>query len=286
MPSPESESGEALFLAELPLIERVIAFVCARHHVWHEEAEDFASYVKLKFIENSYAVLDKFEARSTLKTYLTTVVHRMFLDYRDASWGKWRPSAEAKRAGPVGVLLERLLVRDGRPFDEACELLRSKHGVSVPRAELERVSGRFPVRPRRRPEPTGALADPELLVPSGDDIAADVARGEVAEVVSSVLKAVMGTLDPESQLILVLRFEDGRKVAEIASLLRLDPQMLYRRVQRLLRTLRQALEDAGVTAADSMDMLEKPDVSVDWATGVRKSRVKRPSDTKGRPEWR
>ena len=38
---------------------------------------------------------------------------------RIAEWGKWRPSAVAKRLGPTAVLLDRLLTRDGRPFDDA-----------------------------------------------------------------------------------------------------------------------------------------------------------------------
>src|SRR5215470_20195503 len=93
-------SREQLFLSELALIERVIAWVSARRCLWGADAEDFASTVKLRLIENDYEVLGRFEGRSSLKTYLTAVVTRMYLDYQVQRFGKWRPSAEARRLGP------------------------------------------------------------------------------------------------------------------------------------------------------------------------------------------
>jgi DNA-directed RNA polymerase specialized sigma24 family protein len=90
---------------------RAISFVSSRHHLPGSEADDFGSHVKLKLIEHDYAILKKFEGRSNLRTYLTVVIHRLFLDYRIKAWGKWRPSAAAKRCGGVAILLERLTRR-------------------------------------------------------------------------------------------------------------------------------------------------------------------------------
>jgi len=45
------------------------------------------------------ALLAKFEGRSSLRTFLTVVIQRLFLDHRISAWGKWRPSAEARRGG-------------------------------------------------------------------------------------------------------------------------------------------------------------------------------------------
>ncbi|TMB53967.1 MAG: sigma-70 family RNA polymerase sigma factor, partial [Chloroflexi bacterium] len=73
---------EQLFLSELALIERVIAWVCARRCLRGAEAEDFGSTVKLRLIENDYEILGRFEGRSSLKTYMTVVVHRLYLDYQ------------------------------------------------------------------------------------------------------------------------------------------------------------------------------------------------------------
>ena len=78
-------------------------------------------------------MLRRFEGRSSLTTYITVVVQRLFLDRRNRLWGKWRPSAEARRLGPTAVLLERLVSRDGWSAEQALETLRVNHGVTVDR---------------------------------------------------------------------------------------------------------------------------------------------------------
>ena len=44
--------------------------------------------MKLKLIENDYAILAKFQGKAKLSTYLTTVIHNMFRDYRIQKWGR------------------------------------------------------------------------------------------------------------------------------------------------------------------------------------------------------
>jgi hypothetical protein len=67
---------EQQFLSELAVIERVIAAACARRGLRGGDAEDFASVVKTRFVENDYEILSKFQGR-TLKTYLTAVINRL-----------------------------------------------------------------------------------------------------------------------------------------------------------------------------------------------------------------
>src|SRR5437868_15414339 len=117
-PKEAGQRGAALFESELAVIDRVTAFICARHHLSAADSDDFSSHVKLKLIEDNYAVLGSFEGRSSIRTFLTIVVERLFLDYRTSAWGKWRPSAAAKRGGATALLLEQLLTRDGYSFEE------------------------------------------------------------------------------------------------------------------------------------------------------------------------
>ena len=79
---------------------------CVRHRLRGADAEDFASCVKLRLIENDYEILGGSRARSTLKTYLTAVIQRLYLDYQVQRFGKWRPSALARKLGPVCLRLE------------------------------------------------------------------------------------------------------------------------------------------------------------------------------------
>src|SRR5262249_3140353 len=121
--------GEALFLASLPVIDDITGQVCRRHRLNGAEADDFRSEVRLHFIERDYEVLRKFEGRSSLPTYVNVVIQRLLLDFRNRQWGKWRPSADAKRLGPNAILLERLVVRDGWTTAEALETMRVNHGI-------------------------------------------------------------------------------------------------------------------------------------------------------------
>ncbi|TAK93085.1 sigma-70 family RNA polymerase sigma factor [Patescibacteria group bacterium] len=279
-------TGEALFLSQLDVIERVISFVSARRHLPGVEADDFESHVKLKLIEDDYAVLRKFQGRSSLRTYLTVVIQRMFLDYRISAWGKWRPSAEAKRAGEVAVLLEQLMVRDRCGFDEACELLETNHQVTVPRKELEAIAGRLPSRVRRRFESEEALAHVASAQPPIDDVIAERERAATAERVTAVLTSAMAGLDAQDRLVLALRFDDGRTIVEIAGMLRLDQKGLYRRLERLLKGLRSALQAEGIDSPAVMEMLESPAVSIDWRGDTKETSKVRPSMGKGDQEWR
>jgi len=280
-PAPPAQTGEALFVSQLDVVERVISFVSSRHHMQGADADDFASHVKLKLIEGDYAILAKFQGRSSLRTYLTVVIQRLFLDYRISAWGKWRPSAEAKRGGPIAIMLEQLMSRDGYGFEQACELLETNHQVTATRAELEAMAGKLPSRTRRRFESDDVLAQVPSPQPPVDDVIAEQERTATSARVAAALKTAMAGLDAPDRLVLALRFEDGRSVVEIASMLRLDQKGLYRRLERLLKDLRTALQAQGIESGAVMEIFDSPAVSIDWRGDTKETSAPRPSMAKG-----
>jgi RNA polymerase sigma factor for flagellar operon FliA len=220
----------------------------------------------LKLIDHDYVILRKFQGRSSIHTYLNVVIQRMFLDYRISAWGKWRPSNEAKRAGPLGVLLEQLLVRDGRSFDEACELLRINCGLSTTRVDLEQLAERLPRRTRHRFESDESLKEMRSGDVSADDLVARHEQGPTATRTAQILKNLLAELETQDRLILAMRFEDGRAVAEIAATLHIGQKSLYRRIETLLKHLRWRLQAQGVEPSEVMEMLQGRDVNEDWPT--------------------
>ena len=94
--SDSTVSDQTLFLTSLPVIDDVTTLVCRRHRLSGAEAEDFASQVRLHFIERNSDVLRRFEGRSSLRTFLSVVIQRLFLDDRNRRWGKWRPTGLGK----------------------------------------------------------------------------------------------------------------------------------------------------------------------------------------------
>ena len=260
----ELASPDSILVSELATIERIVEFVAARHRLRPADAGDFASHVTMKLVENDYAILRKFEGRSSLRTYLNVVIQRLFLDYSVAKWGKWRPSAPAKRAGELGIMLERLLVRDGYSIDEAYEALLTNHRMDVDRREVERIAGLLPARAKRQFESDAALIDRAAGLPGTDALAEHNDRTALAERLSAALKRLIAAADPQDRLILVLHYVDGCSVAEIASTLSLDQKRLYRRLDQLLHDLREGLESEGIAADEALAIFDDPAVTVDW----------------------
>lgn len=259
---PEAQSD---LPSRLLVCERVVRSLARQRCLSPDEQEDFSSWAQLRLVENGESILGRFQGRSTLSTYLTAVVNNLFRDYRIAKWGKYRPSAAAKRLGTVAVRLEMLLVRDGYPLDEAMEILRRNEGVRASVGELEAMAAKLPVRAPRRFEGEETLAH----LPSGERAEERVLRREAAEAAGRVEAALdegLRTLSPEDRLILKLRVQDGFSVADIARSLHLDQKPLYRRLDQLTARLRQEMEARGVRRedVDTVVAWEEVEVRVDY----------------------
>jgi RNA polymerase sigma factor for flagellar operon FliA len=273
---PHVTDTRELLTANLGLVERVSAFVCQRHRMRPEEAEEFASVVKLKLVEDDYAILRRFQGRSSLGTYLTVVIQRLLLDYRIHLWGKWHPSAEAKRLGDTAVAVERLLYRDGRTIEEASAILAAQN-PEVRRDAVADLAARIPARsPRRR---MVEIDEAESVASVTAEPSADVRR--TSERVSTLITEFLARLPEDDRLILELRFDGDMSVAEIARSLRLDQKQLYRRMEKLFRELREELHGAGLSASDIASLIGDRGVVLDFRFGNRQLR---PSSTSGGQE--
>jgi RNA polymerase sigma factor (sigma-70 family) len=243
---PISVSNERLFLDNRELIEAVIIQICRRHLANDDEKEEFRSLAHIKLIENDYSVLRDYKGRSSLRGYLTIVLEREFLDYRNSKWGKWRPSVEARRMGDVAMLLERLICRDRYTFDDAVEIIRMNHHATDSRESLWTVFQRFPGRVDRRPVPEQTLAYVSDPRPLPDEEIEELERAEERRRVYAALAAAVSRLKPEQRLIMKLQYFDGMKQVDIARALHLDAKRLYRRCEQILAVLRRDLEAQGL----------------------------------------
>jgi RNA polymerase sigma factor (sigma-70 family) len=243
--------AERLFLDNLALIDRIVTATCRRHRMTREETEDFASSLKIKLIADDYAVLRVYEGRCSLAGYLTAVVQRALMDHRNHLWGRWRPSAEAKRLGPVAVRLDTLLHRDGLTLEEAC-------AKSAPedREEMERLAARLPHRVRRRvagEEELVEAVDPDR---SPEDELLEREREGARSGIERALAGVLAELGDEDRLLLQVRLQEGVSVVSLARALGQDVKQLYRRWETLLRRLRKSLEQCGYDAGQVSWALE------------------------------
>jgi RNA polymerase sigma factor (sigma-70 family) len=223
--------------ADLNTLVSVIRDVARLHRLNDADAQDFGQSVHLRFIERRYDVFARFDGRSTLRSYLTVVVTRLLLDWRNAMYGKWRPCAAARRLGTAAVELDRLINRDGYSADEATELLMREMQSSA--AHLRDLADRLPRRARRRFVDDGCLASTAIEV-FRDPI--EAREAQLAARRSSVaLARACRELPADERRMIALRYHRSMSVQQIGRLLDVNPKQLYRRFDRTMRQLRAAI---------------------------------------------
>jgi len=254
---------EPFFLNELPTIERAIRFACRRGSLRHDEADEFDSYVKLKLIDDDYAILRKFDGRSSFAGFISVVVHRLLLDYRIAQWGKWHSSAQARRLGEPAITIEALLIRDRLSLDEALPALQ-RRWPELTRRGVEEIIAVLPPRPPR-PRTVDVDEAVEMIGANGvDETAFQSDRLKLSRRVAEVVRRSMNGLEERDRVIFRLHFDGGLSLAQISRVLQMDQKPLYRRLQRALHTIRQSLEAEGFTAADASEILASRCTDLDF----------------------
>jgi RNA polymerase sigma factor for flagellar operon FliA len=237
----------------LPLLQQVVRRVARRHRLREGDAEELLGALQLKLVENNYEVLRRFQGRSSLATYFTSIATRHLLDERNSRWGKWRPSVYARGRGAIAVHLEKLLTRDGLSFHEAVRQLRTNMQVTETEEELYQLSLGFPRRAPRR------FVEPDVLeqLPNGqtaEDNMERARRSKLAAAAAAALRDALEKLSPQDQLLLKMCYVKGLPLSEVARTLKLEQKPLYRRRDHVLAVLREQLQQRGISRADISDI--------------------------------
>jgi RNA polymerase sigma factor for flagellar operon FliA len=245
---------QRLLLDHLELIDQIVRMTGRRRHLSVAEQEDFGSFVKLRFIEDDYAILRKFQSRSSLHTYLIAVIERMSLDFCVERWGRWRPSAKAERLGPVAVALERLVTRDGHTLEEAMEMVRTNHAAPQTYAELRAMWEQLPVRSKTIEVSEDAAE--EVRSPETSDAGVDdeARRRDLARL-NRVLESAFASLPAQDRVMVALRFDHGLSAAEIAKAMKSSVPTVHRRLDRSLKDLRALLTRADIDPREILALI-------------------------------
>ena len=262
----QAQEARELLESNLALVRRAVAFACRRYHFTPDDAEEFESVVYTRLCDDDFGVLCSYQGRSGLSTYLSIVIQRWALDYRIHEWGKWHPSAEAKRMGAMAVELEQLLHRDGRAIEDVLPLLAAKHpGLTLD--ALKKIAASLPHRPPKRhivPEDEAELVTaPDVI----EDHAREQERRHTAELVRTIVAATIADYPEDMRLILQLHFEEGMTFAKIARALQRDQKALYRLIGHCKDDLRKALGAAGLNPDDVLDLIGRDDVMLRFDLG-------------------
>ncbi|HEX4961419.1 MAG TPA: sigma-70 family RNA polymerase sigma factor [Thermoanaerobaculia bacterium] len=248
-PSPIADPvspGRVLLESHFDLICQKLQHLSRRSGLPEHETDELRSWALFKLVEDDYRILARWQGRSSFSTYLNVVLVNLIRDYRVHVWGKWRSSAAARRSGKESVLLEQLLVRDGLPFDEVIERMRTEHGVSLSRTELEDIAVKLPRRSRHR-----RVGEEEMLrIPSAGKVESRVEDSECALTAAKLremLSPILRSLPLEERRLLKLHYWESLSLAAISRLLGSPQRKLYSLRDRCLRKIRRHLEKANVS---------------------------------------
>lgn len=231
---------------DLGLLTQVVQRVVRAHRLSAADAEDFGQLVHLRLLERDYDILRRFNRQSSLKTYLTVVVVRLLFDWRNANYGKWRPSAAARRLGKHAVHLELLMSRDRLTEEEAIQIA-ARSPDAPPLAEVRQLASRLPPRVTHRMAFCQDLGKASST-PFTDPIEAAEQKNDARRVGTQLARALSG-LPMRDRRLLYLRYVRNRSVHDIAEALQIDRKTLYRQFEASLRRLRLLLAAQGVTRA-------------------------------------
>jgi RNA polymerase sigma factor (sigma-70 family) len=262
LPKPYNSPDHADYLAHLETLEQAVAQLVRRYRLRDEDAEEFAAEVSLRMVEQGETILGQFEGRSSMATYLYTVVNSLFWEWRNKRFGRWRPSVAATRLGPVALHLEELTVRDGLAFSEAVTILKTNYACSLTEAELEAIAMQFPARKRIQEVPGEAL---DLEASADTSPEADLLEREAKDQGTQVRRTIHHLLDrlsAEDQLVIKLHFYEDVKLVQVAQSLGYRPKVLYRKVEKLLKTMGKQLVSKGFALKDRQVLLDALRIAV------------------------
>lgn len=257
MDTTQIANARALFESQWGLIRQVVGYVSRRHRLSREDSNELLSYVSLKLTESDYRILRRFRGKSRLRTYLTTVTIRLLYDYRHHQWGKWRPSARARKLGTVAIHLETLLYRDGYSWEEAVHVLQINFSVALSRNELEDLAARLPRRSSPRRFETDEVLGESPVDGGVDERLLSRERSTTCKRAQTVLQTALQNVPENDRLLLKMRFEDSMTARQIAASLQVRPREVYGRIERSLRQLRTWLDGEGLELAVLWEALTK-----------------------------
>jgi RNA polymerase sigma factor (sigma-70 family) len=238
-------------------VNNAASHAARRYRLSPSDADDLRSDLWLKLLENHGRVLRHLGHLARFDVYLKRIARNLVLDRRNKEWGKWRPSAAARRAGDATIVLDRLITRDGLTIDEAEAWLRCA-GHETDTGALHDAASQLPARQPRRFVSHDALAELSSPSPSPYDVAAAAASvGDLARLKHALVEAFEALPALERDL-LARRYFHKVSVADIAAEDGVDAKRLYRTFGSILGRLGRALVAAGVDRTTARRLLQTP----------------------------
>jgi DNA-directed RNA polymerase specialized sigma24 family protein len=237
-------------------VEEVTGFLSNKYDVY-EEKDEYRSAITLRLLENKHKILSSFKGRSSVKTYLSSIIIRYFIDIHRSAVGRWRPSAVARSYGELGVEIERFYIKErwspleiyrklyGNKYDitydyvaELCSKLPVRHGYKKSDIDLEIIS----IKSSENNEP-----ETSIFIK-----ASEVIMKEALNIVKEVIEKYRG----KDKLALSMYFNDNMMISKIAAALDMKRHYVDKLIKDVMAEIRAKLKEKGINKEDIDDILK------------------------------
>ncbi len=247
----ETEDPAGL-LASAETLERIEA-VCRRRFFDPAEADECFIFVLDGLKADDCRRLRAFKGRSSLKTFLYTLVNSLATDFSRHKYGRRRLPETVKRLGELARTVYTLVCWKRYSWGEAYEIVclegLFKGGYGLFLSETEKIK-EAPCRQNPYfvstdedrtwvPEPSGKEPNPL------ESLLARMEEEEKARA-AGIIREVSATLAPEDRLLLSLVYGSGHSAALAGRSVGLKPATARKRLKRILTRFREALLAQGI----------------------------------------
>lgn len=223
------------------------------------DADDLFVQVLDHLKQDDFRRLRDFQGRSSLTTYLTSIISRFVVDVVRSRSGRSRAKERGAKLGMLGTQVYDLMVVRGHSADEAAEVLLTSFGQHVSADELREIRSSLLGRDTRH------QSDAESNIAWSEDgelvaVQASTPEGELSDRIQQqrrgkLLATLMENLKGEDRLLLRLRFPldeeaEPLEMAAIAAMVGLSEKQVDRRLRRILLNCREELLGKGLNLND------------------------------------
>lgn len=247
--------AEQLLVAHFDFVKTTTASICRRYSIFGDDAADVLGDVELRLVRDDYAALKQCRNWNNPKPFLRVLISRVALDWMVSQWGKWRPTALARRLGPAAVLLERLILRDGMSRDEAILIALNADELTESREELMDFLAALPLAPRSHTVRLDDQVDVPGVKSAGGSAATDESLSRLRQILDAMQDEVQ-RLGAQDKIIIKMKYFDGFKGRQIAETVRETEQWVFRCIYKVMKTIRTRLEARGIEWSEVRELFD------------------------------
>lgn len=209
--------------------------------------------------EDDFRRLRDFQGRSSITTYLTSIISRFVVDIVRQRSGRSRAKERAAKLGLLGERVYDLMVLRGHSAGEAAEIMQITFGQQISPDELRDIHAGLLGRETRHQSSNesktawgedGELVTIQSASPEGE-LSGKIQQKRRGE----LLAVLMENLKVEDRLLLRLRFPldeeaEPLEMSAIAAMVGMNEQQVDRKLRRILVSCREELLRKGLSLND------------------------------------